>query len=329
MSKFRDAGSRAGIKNVRNATYVTSLEDLESQRARPKQLNAHTCVLRLDELEEMSESPAEEPLGEAPAPIEVASRMVAFFGPKGGTGCTSVATNVAGLIARFGKNAVIADMDLQLGAVPVSLNLKPERSIAELVLEAINAGDGPIQSGIDRHPSGLHVVAQGERIEEVSEVSTDRLPRFFDALGQTFECVVVDGLRDFSDHAVAVMDLAHQIVLVCTQDVPSVRASARSLRLFRRLGYGPERLKIVVNRFHKKADVTLEAIHNALGQPVDAVIRNDFKLMLLGLNHGVLVSDIKPSAGLSKDLESLALLLGGFQQQKKSKGFLSRLFGRG
>lgn len=328
-SPFKRPASRAGIKDPRQATFVTNLADLRRMGSRPKQLSAETCVLRLEDLEEVKEAaPASEPLGEAPQPMTVASKMIAFFAPKGGVGSTLLSINVAGVLARLERTAVIADMDLQLGSVPVSLNIKPQRSIAELVLEATEAGQGPLQSGIDRHPSGLHVVAQGDRIEELSAVTMERLPRFFDALGHSFQYVITDGLRDFSDHAVGTMDVAHTVVLVATQDVPAIRAAARSLRIFRRLGYGPERLKILVNRYHRKAPVTLEAIHNALGQPVDAVVRNDFPLAEQALNEGVMVADLKPKAGLARDLDAVARMLAEIPQARRG-GFFSRLFGKG
>lgn len=320
--------SRAGIRDPRDNTFITSLADVR-RGGRNKQLSSETCVLRLDDLEEVHESPAAEPLGKAPDPIRVASKMIAFFGPKGGTGATTLALNVGGALLQARRNVVVADMDLQLGAVPVSLNMKPERSVAELAAEAMSAGDGPITSGLDRHGSGLTVVAQGDRIEELASVTVDRLPRLFDALAQTFEFVLVDGLRDFSDHAVATMDLAHKVVMVVTQDVPAVRAAARSLRIFRRLGYGPERINIVVNRYHRKAPVTLDAIHNALGQPVDAVVCNDFPLAEQALNHGVLIGDIKPGAPLARDLEAVARFLAELPPPKARGGFFAKLFGRG
>lgn len=328
---------RAGFGASRGATFITSLQDLERQAQRPKQLRTETAIARLADIErerlQASEADARAQMAAvqaapAEAPNLVASNMVVFFGPKGGTGSTSMAVNVAGLLARYGRNAVVVDMDLQLGAVPVSLNIKPERSVAELVVESTDSGGGPIQSGLDRHSSGLSMVAQGDRIEELGAISAERMPRFFESLGHTFEFVIVDGLRDFGDLAVAAMDLAHTIVLCITQDVPAVRAAARSLRIFRRLGYGPDRVKVLVNRYHKKAPVSLDAIQNALGQPVEALVANDFRLMEDALNQGVLVTDLKPGAPMSRDLDALTRKLARMPDAGGGGGFFARLFGR-
>ncbi|MEZ4470458.1 MAG: AAA family ATPase [bacterium] len=331
---------RAGFGASRGATFITSLQDLERQAQRPKQLRTETAIARLADIERERMQAAEAdaraqmaapaPAAQAAAPEAglVASNMIVFFGPKGGTGSTSMAVNVAGLLARYGRSVVVVDLDLQLGAVPVSLNLKPERSVAELVVEATDSGGGPVQSGLDRHSSGLSMVAQGDRIEELGAISAERMPRFFESLGHTFEFVIVDGLRDFGDLAVAAMDLAHTIVLCITQDVPAVRAAARSLRIFRRLGYGPDRVKVLVNRYHKKAPVSLDAIQNALGQAVEGLVANDFRLMEDALNQGVLVTDLKPGAPLSRDVDSLTRKLARMPDQGGGGGFFARLFGR-
>ena len=330
VSAFADRPSlnRAGFGDKRSSTFITRLEDLEQQQRRPKQLRSETAIARLADIErEHQRAQQADQVTAAPQIEMVQSKCIVFYGPKGGTGATSMAVNVGGLLAQYGRSTVIVDMDLQLGAVPVSLNVKPERSVAELVAEAHQSVDGPIQSGLDRHPSGLCMIAQGDRIEELGVVTPDKLPRFFDALGQTFEFILIDGLRDFSDDAVATMDLAHTVVICATQDVPAIRAAARSLRIFRRLGYGPDRIKILINRYHKKAPVTLDAIHQALGQPVDAVVRNDFRLMEDALNQGVLVSELKPTAGLTRDVDGLTRMLGALPEDKRS-GLFARLFGR-
>lgn len=325
---FVRPASRAGIRDPRNSTFVARLDDLERQSARPKQVKAETSVVSADDIEVIGDLPAQEPLGEAPPLMTVASRVIAVFTPKGGTGGTTVAVNMAGVLAKLNKPAVVVDMDLQLGAVPVSLNMRPERTIAEIMRVADSAGGGPLQTGLDRHASGICVLAQGERIEELPEITAERLPRLFEALARTFPYVIIDGLRDFSDHAVATMDLAHMVLMVVTQDVPAVRAAARCLRIFRRLGYGPDRIRLIVNRYHRRAPVTLEAIQNALGQPVEAVIHNDFPLVEQALNLGALISDVKPGARPTRDIEGITYHYAGIKDPPQHGGFLSRLLGR-
>ncbi len=326
-----DKGSRGGIKDPRNATFVVKLSDLEKQRGQsraPSPPRAETMMLGVDDLEPVSNTGAGERPVEAPPPPESESRTIAVFAPKGGVGATTLAINIAGTLARLGRPVVLVDLDLQLGAVPVSLNVRPERSLAEICREVDKARGAPLQTGLDRHASGLSFLAQGDRIEEIAEVTSDRLPRLFEALGRTYPYVVLDGMRDFGDHAVTAMDLAHMVLLVVTQDVPAVRAAGRALRLFRRLGFGPDRVRIVLNRYVKNAPVTLDAIQEALGQPVEAVVHNDFPLVERALNLGALLSDVKPAARATRDIEALTHHYAGIPETNvASGGFFSRLLG--
>ena len=338
MSRHRGQrpGSRGGIQVPREATIITRLDDIVEEGRRRSKPVTGKAVIKPDELGEMGEmgemgsADVMAPPAEAPAPMAVSSKMLVFFAPKGGTGATTLAVNMGGVLTRMGRAALIVDMDLQLGAVPVTLNLKPERSIGEVMDEADRAGQGPVTSGLDRHPSGLTMLAQGDRIEELGKITPDRMPRLFDALVGSYEYVLVDGLRDFSDHAVATMDLAHKIVVVISQDVPAVRAGARALQIFQRLGYGADRVNILVNRYHKKAPVELGAIEAALGQAVDVAVGNDFRLVEMALNHGALLADFKPHAPLSRDVENMTRLLGEIDDGSSGSGggFFARLFGR-
>lgn len=362
---FIRPSSRGGFVDPRESTMITRLDDpaLHEKRRAPvgpptprpagppaSQPRAEgTNILDLDDLEDVQTSAVfdaggtepgvqhqaaqeahEEHPAEAPAPIRSSSKMLAFFAPKGGVGATTLATNVAGNLVRMKRTAAIVDMDLQLGSVPICLNVNLERSIANLLHEAEANRGGGFTTALDRHASGLLVAAQGDRIEELGQITSDRLPMFFESMNATVRTVVVDGLRDFSDHAVAAMDMAHTVVMVLTQDVPAVRAAARALRVFKRLGYGRDRIKLVLNRYHKKAPIPVEAIENALGRPIDAKVVNDFPLVEMAVNEGMLLSDLKPGARVASDIERLTQYLMGMPvEQAAGGGFFARLFRKG
>lgn len=313
-------GARAGIHDRRGGLA------LDGQRLRP--LDARTMSVRLSDVEFEDARPAREPLGAAPSLPSAPARMVVFFAPKGGVGATTLACNVGGLLARSGHPAALVDLDLQLGSVPVSLNVTPQVSIDALVDEAARLDGGPLETALDRHAAtGLHIAAQVQ-IEQLGKITVKRLPRLFSSIGGRHSPILVDGLRDFNDHAVATMDLAHLVVIVITQDVPAVRAGARALRIFRRLGYGNDRLLLVVNRYHRRAPVGLDTIAHALGLPAAARVHNDFPLIEQALNQGVLATDIRPRSRPARDLARLAELIAGQAGPPPRRGLIARLLDR-
>ena len=62
-----------------------------------------------------------------------AAPLIGVLGPKGGTGKTLIATNLAVALAQRDANVVLVDLDLQFGDVGLALGLSPERTIYDLM----------------------------------------------------------------------------------------------------------------------------------------------------------------------------------------------------
>ena len=61
-------------------------------------------------------------------------RVVTVFSPKGGTGKTVTATNLAASVAKqHGKRTLLLDLDLQFGDAAIMLGMEPEKTIHDLV----------------------------------------------------------------------------------------------------------------------------------------------------------------------------------------------------
>jgi len=182
---------------------------------------------------------------------------------------------------------------------------------------------------LPRHASGVSVVSQVGNLEQLGELTVGRLPQLLRYLQEQFDLVVVDGVRDFNDHALATMDIADQLVLVVTQDVPSVRGVSRRLNIFRRLGYQAAKIKVVVNRFDRKNAINLAAISEAIGMSPAFAVLNDFPRVHRAITKGVLLSELEPGAPISGALEELARRLFELPQPAPRRaGLWSRVFRR-
>ena len=62
-------------------------------------------------------------------------KIVTVFSPKGGTGKTVTATNLATACAKFeGRKTLLLDLDLQFGDAAIMLGVEPEKTIYDLVV---------------------------------------------------------------------------------------------------------------------------------------------------------------------------------------------------
>lgn len=252
----------------------------------------------------------------AAAPAPVAARrgtVVAVFGCKGGCGATTIATNLAGALLSAGgqeRRVAVVDLDTQLGDVLTFLDLAARTSWSELLRNLPRLDDELLHRTLTAHRSGLRVVAQGAALEDSDQIAPAAVVRTLDLLRQHYDFVVVDGLRDFGETALAALDAADKVVLAMTQDVPALKNASRCLAVLRRLGYRADKVKLVLNRYHKRAKLDRDTIADTLGVAVDATIDNDFPTVLGAIDDGALLQEAAPRSDVAADLRALVPALG-------------------
>jgi Flp pilus assembly CpaE family ATPase len=262
-------------------------------------------------------------------------QIIVVFGCRGGAGATMLAVNVAATLGRGGKSVVVVDLDLQLGDVFVALDVEAATSIAALAREAESFDDAALRRRLARHDSGIYALSQVGRLDDVDPELPERIPKLLGKLAESFDYVVIDGVRDFGDHALAAMDVADKIAMVVTQDVQAVRRASRVAQLFRRLGYSERKIHIILNRHSTKATVDEREIERVLTLPISATVRNDYPRLRKALDEGSLLHDTARGSGVHRDVERVARALLGDPQRHEpihddeEPGFFARLFRRG
>src|SRR5207237_3095201 len=86
-------------------------------------------------------------------------RIVTVFSPKGGTGKTVMATNLAASLAKHqGKRTLLLDLDLQFGDAAIMLGLEPEKTIYDLVVAPGELDSEKLAGYTTRHVRGLDIL---------------------------------------------------------------------------------------------------------------------------------------------------------------------------
>ena len=82
--------------------------------------------------------------------------VITVFSPKGGTGKTVVATNLAAALAKNeGKKTLLLDLDLQFGDAAIMLGVEPEKTIFDLVVAPGELDSEKLAGYVTHHPCGL------------------------------------------------------------------------------------------------------------------------------------------------------------------------------
>jgi pilus assembly protein CpaE len=255
--------------------------------------------------------------------------LITVFPTRGGVGATTMAVNLAGALQRRGDRICLLDFDLYLGDVLSFLDLPGTYSITDVITNMRRLDRDLLDSSVTRHPSGLRVLAQSGKVEEAESVRPAEVVALLDFLRRHYGFLVIDGVAGFDELSLAVLDASQQIVMVLTQDVPSVRSTKRCLELFRRLGYDERKIRLVLNRYQRNNKITPQVITEALGLPVAHTVSNDFATAIDSINRGLMLQDVAPRSALTRDIEALAPQLAGeINQDEGKRGFLRGLWSR-
>ena len=255
-------------------------------------------------------------------------KMIAVFAAKGGSGATTIATNLGGTIIAEAPKArvVIVDLDLQMGDVLVFLDVTSRYGFFDVIRNMHRLDQDLLHQSLATHSSGLQVLAQA-MLDDSEDLKGEDLVTVLSFLKRHYDYVILDGLRDFSELALLAMDKSEHIALTMTPDVPALKNAYRCLTVFKQLGYAPEKIKVLLNRFQKQG-LDLHSVEDALGRKIDGVVSNDFPTIIGVINRGELLSASAPRARVTRDINSLLPLLSidiGLSTQRQRRGLLRRL----
>jgi pilus assembly protein CpaE len=215
-------------------------------------------------------------------------KIIQIYSPKGGTGCTTIAVNLAVALHNEETRVVLVDANLQFGDVAIFLNEQVKNSILDLA-PRVDELDPEIVDNvmIKNAASGVHIMASPSRPENAEKVDADQFTKLLRYLRQLYAYVIVDSSAYLTEVTLAVLDIADSIVLVATQDIPSIKNNRLFLDLLLTLNISTEKIAFVMNKFDKRIAISPERVGENLKQVVLAVIPLDERTVIPAVNRGV------------------------------------------
>jgi pilus assembly protein CpaE len=201
--------------------------------------------------------------------------MICIVGPKGGTGKTLAASNLAIALAEKGKRAVIVDLDLQFGDIGIALGLSPERTIYDLARAGGSLDPDKVEDFITEHPSGARALLAPSRPDQAGTVTVEFLRELYAALRVRHDYVIVDTPPGFSPEVIASIDLASHLLVVGMLDALSLKDTKLGLETLDLMGSDPKRIRLVLNRADSSVGIKRSEAEAILGRTPDVFVPSD------------------------------------------------------
>jgi pilus assembly protein CpaE len=241
----------------------------------------------------------------APEPSADRRQIIVVASPRGGTGKSTIASNVAVALAKTAPmETVLVDLDLQFGDAATLLNLKPENSIADAFESAGGVHNLILKTFLTVHPAGFYVLCADESPTGGDKVTADQVKHLLGQLSSQFRNVVVDTASGLNKHTMTAFEAATDLVLVSTMNLASTRAMRKEIDVLTDRGLLPGSCHVVLNFADRHAGVGVREIESALGMPVDVVIPRSNDVLHAG-NAGVTLMARKSGGQVGKALRQL------------------------
>jgi pilus assembly protein CpaE len=194
-----------------------------------------------------------------------ATGVFTVFSPKGGTGKSVIATNLAVALAAGGVSTLLVDAGLELGDDALMLGTDPRRTIFDLVA-APGALDGDKLKGYaTRHASGLDVLPAPLRPEQAELVTEEKLGRVIDVARDAYDAVVLDTPASFHSTVLAALDRTDALLMVCELDMTTLKNVRVALETLQLLRFPAERVSLVLNQPSPTKTMKRSELEAALG----------------------------------------------------------------
>ena len=221
-------------------------------------------------------------------PAVTYGRIIVVYSPKGGSGCTTVATNLAMSLQNEETSVALVDGNLQYGDVAVFLNEQSKNSVVDLALRADELDPEIVEEVLITHTkSGVRVLAAPSRPEYAEDVTGEQFSKVLRYLRKLYSYIVVDTSSTMTDVTLAAIDTSDVIVLLTTQEIPAIKNARLFLDLVDVLNIDRSRVLFVMNRYDKRIGITPEKIGDNFKQEIVAVLPAEDRVVIPSINRGV------------------------------------------
>ena len=236
-------------------------------------------------------------------------KIVVVYSAKGGTGCTTISTNLALALNDKETKVILIDGNLQFGDVAVFFNEKVRNSIPDLTSIVDDLEPKIIEEVAIKHSkSDLHILAAPPHPELADSVTGEQFEKLLQYLRQMYNYIIVDTASYLTNTVQAALEAADIIILITTQNIPSVKNANHLLTLADASGFHRDQIILVMNQYDKRISISPERIGEILRQNILVTIPLEKRIVDSSINRGMPFMLDNKNLPLSKSIVTLAEL---------------------
>jgi pilus assembly protein CpaE len=229
------------------------------------------------------------PLAATEATVSRPRNLVAIFSPKGGAGATTLATNIASVMAerRPGRVAII-DFDLQFGQVATHLNVRPRQTIADLARDDQSRRDIELVKAYAAQTGfGLAVFAAPSSPELAETITVAHVEEMLTTICAAYDFVILDAGSYLDERSMTMLDRADGVVIPVYPEIAALKAAHLLIDYLNETSAIVAKTLFVLNNLFVRELLKLRDVENGLGARIALDLPYDPFLYQKAVNEGI------------------------------------------
>lgn len=242
--------------------------------------------------------------------------VIVVHGIAGGTGATTLATNLAwelAILGKKGENAptvCLLDLDLQFGSVSTYLDLARREAVYEMLSDTENMDDETFGQSLLTFNEKLHVLTAPADMLPLDLITPEDISRVIEMARSHFDYVVIDMPSTLVQWTETVLHAAHIYFATLELDMRSAQNTLRFKRALQSEELPAEKLRYVLNRAPKFTDLSgkgrVKRMAESLEITIEVSLPDGGKPITQGADHGLPLATSAPKNPLRRDIAKLA-----------------------
>lgn len=234
---------------------------------------------------------------------------IAVFSPKGGTGSTTLAVNLAvALKQQTDTPVLLVDADLRTADVDIFLSIFSRRSLLDLMALDQRLDRDLLGQVITEHASGIMALRGDPQLQFVdTPFEAGQVGHVIEGILSTWDGYVVINTSNGLDRwTVEILDAVETILVVTTPELPALRVTRNFLELAEATADNSGRWQVIMNAYKGKKVLQTADIEASIHYPIMATIAEDNTLVSTSINRGTPLITSQRKSIISQDIMALA-----------------------